>query len=89
VISLKPEPPNRTIRDRPATVDPNERCKRISASASRKTLARQSDRFGATISAQPSARNTAQLLALTLVTREAMDFQVSVKSILNPWKRSN
>ena len=39
-----------------------------------------SDRFGATISGQSSARNTAQLLALTLASREAMDFQVSVKT---------
>jgi len=39
-----------------------------------------SDRFRATISGQSSARNTAQLLALTLASREAMDFQVSVKT---------
>jgi len=29
---------------------------------------------------------TAQVHALTLVTRNATDFQVSVKSVLNPWK---
>jgi predicted nucleic acid-binding protein len=29
---------------------------------------------------------TAQVHALTLVTRNAKDFQVSVKSVLNPWR---
>jgi toxin FitB len=29
---------------------------------------------------------TAQVHALTLVTRNATDFQASVKSVLNPWK---
>ena len=29
---------------------------------------------------------TAQVHALTLVTRNAADFQVSVKAVLNPWK---
>lgn len=29
---------------------------------------------------------TAQVHALTLVTRNATDFQVSVKAVLNPWK---
>jgi hypothetical protein len=29
---------------------------------------------------------TAQVHALTLVTRNATDFQVSVKTVLNPWK---
>lgn len=29
---------------------------------------------------------TAQVHALTLVTRNARDFQVSVKTVLNPWK---
>ena len=29
---------------------------------------------------------TAQIHALTLVTRNAMDFQLSVKSVLNPWR---
>jgi predicted nucleic acid-binding protein len=29
---------------------------------------------------------TAQVHALTLVTRNATDFQVSVKSVLNPWR---
>jgi predicted nucleic acid-binding protein len=29
---------------------------------------------------------TAQVHALTLVTRNAADFQISVKAVLNPWK---
>ena len=29
---------------------------------------------------------TAQVHALTLVTRNASDFEVSVKSVVNPWK---
>ena len=29
---------------------------------------------------------TAQVHALTLVTRNASDFEASVKSVMNPWK---